>query len=297
MIEWLQPRAQRYRFLPYAQSRSALPWIIGMMTFLAALAIAAAAALSFATSALGGNIGRDFTVQIVEPDPVALDRQTRAAVALLRARSDVESIRRFSRPALEALLEPWLGVGNVGEDVTLPAMIDAAFIAGTPPDVDGLRAALVGVAPGARLDTHAQWFAPLAGAANVLKWLVAAVALVVAAATITIVSLSVRASLGSHSQTIETVHILGAEDLTIAHLYQYRYGKAGMFGSLVGLVAAGACIIAISGLLAGFDGGILAEARLGAVGWLLLGLLPAVVTLLCACVARFTVLRALGAML
>ncbi len=298
MIGWLQPRAQRYRFLPEGRTGSeALPWIIDMMTFLAALALAGGFALSTATDGLTRGLTRSFTVQIVEADPIRRDAAASTIMALLRDRDDIVDVTRVSDTAMRTLLEPWLGTGNIGEELPLPAMIDAQFADGVVVDTAALDALVRGVAPSVRVDDHAQWFAPLAGIVETLKWLAIIIGVLVTIATTAIVALGVRSGLNTYQSTIETLHMMGAEDGAIADVFQYRYAVYGLTGGLVGFVAAFAMIVLIGQFLDEFGGGLAGTAGLTGAGWLLLFLLPFAVTVLAMLTARLTVLRTLKAQL
>ena len=298
MIAWLQPRAQRYRFLPDQRlGGGALPLVVALMTFLAALALAGGVALSMATASLTQGVDRGFTVQVVEPNPELRDRHARAVVAVLEGRGDVTGIHMLGDSEIAALLEPWLGTGNVGDDLPLPVMIDARFAGAGSADLAAIRSAVAAVAPGARVDDHAQWFAPLAGIVDLLSWLSLAIAALVALATAAIVALSVRAAINAYTPTIETLHMVGAEDRTIAALFEYRYALSGLIGGGIG-VAAGAVVIVIVGRLLGeFGGGLAGALSLPPLGWAALAMLPVAMMGLALATARVTVGRALKAQL
>lgn len=293
MIAWLQPRAQRYRFLPESRwAGGALPWIIGMMTFLATLALAGGMALSNGAAALTGGLSRSFTVQIVEPNPDVKREHTAAIAAMLRARADLADVVVLGDSELRALVEPWLGSGNIGEDLPLPAMIDARWRSGTG-DMAAISEAVRAIAPTARIDTHAQWFRPLAGVVEVLRWLAVSIGVLVVATTAAIVALSVRAALSTHGPTIETLHIMGAEDRTVAALFEYRYAIQGLIGGAIGAIAGFAVIIFIGNLLGQFGGGLAGEIGLSPLGWTALAAVPLLVALLTILTVRITVGRRL----
>jgi cell division transport system permease protein len=298
MIGWLQPRAQRYRFLPERRlGDGALPWVIGIMAFLASLALAGGIALAAASASLAGSVERGFTIQLVEPNADIRATQTRAVVRMLAARRDVTNVRIVGPDEMRALLEPWLGAGNVGEELPLPVMIDGAFVPDAPVDPAVIARAAGRIAPGARLDTHAQWFAPLAGVVDLLTWLALAIGVLVAVATAAIVTLSVRSAISSYAPTIETLHMIGAEDRTVAALFEYRYALSGLLGGAGGVVAATLVIVAMDGLLGEFGGGTIAELHLPLLGWAALVLIPVAMMVLALAAARRTVGRALRAQL
>jgi cell division transport system permease protein len=298
VIGWLQPRAQRYRFLPESKwGGGALPWVIGMMTFLVALALAGGISMSNATSSMTAALSRTFTVQIVEANPELRREQAETAASLLRGLPGIADVEIVGEAEMRRMLEPWLGEGNVGEDLPLPAMIDASFERGASISSEQVARLVRTAVPKARVDDHAQWFGPLAEVVEVLKWLSIALAVLVAATTASIVALSVRAALSSYRPTIETLHMMGAEDRTISQLFQYRYGIQGLLGGVLGFLSALAVIFVIGGLLGDFGGGLAGDARLTLLGWTALALLPIVVTLLTLVTARVTVERALRAQL
>lgn len=291
----LVPRAQRHRFLPEGQgSGGLLPWIIAVMAFLTALALALGIGLAHATKALGDDLGRTATVQIVEANPDLRAAQAQAAVKLLAADPAVAHIAPLTRRDIDALLEPWLGEGNVSDDLPLPAMIDIEL----RPSAD--RAALVerlrAAAPGARFDDHARWLAPLADLLRALQGAASAAVLLIAAATIAVVALGVRSGLGVHRPTIEVLHLMGAEDAMIARLFQYRHLIHGLIGGALGTAAAMLVIAALQ-LFAARIGGLLAAITLPWTGWAMLGLLPIAIGLLAMVAARISVARALAAQL
>jgi cell division transport system permease protein len=175
----------------------------------------------------------------------------------------------------------------------LPAMIDAVFKPGAPDNSAAIAEAVQLAAPSARVDDHASWFAPLAGIVDVLRWLAIAIGVLVTAATIAIVALSVRSAISTFGPTIETLHMMGAEDRTIAALFQYRYAIHGLTGGTIGFGAALVVVIMIGQLLAGFGGGIAGTISIPLAGWAALVALPLLVALLTRVTARLTVDRAL----
>ncbi|MFT2604592.1 hypothetical protein ACMWQW_32590, partial [Escherichia coli] len=68
----------------------------------------------------------------------------------------------------------WLGArpGDAVEDLPIPALIDVRLTgAATPDRVAAIRAALVPMAPSARIDAQAAWLTPVFRALRALQWL------------------------------------------------------------------------------------------------------------------------------
>jgi cell division transport system permease protein len=284
------------RLLPEGRLAGPMPWVIAIMMFLTVLAAAAGLGLGSAASSLGADIGRRLTVQIMEPNPDLREAEARRAVAVLEHMKGVGRVHRLRLDEIQRLLEPWLGPGGMEADLPIPAMIDADLDAGAL-GVDGVRAAIAGAAPSARIDTGSAWLAPLGRLIGALKWLAAALVLLMIGATAATVVLAARAALDTHRSTIEVLHLMGATDIQVARLFQRRIALDALFGGTVGLVAAFLVLLLIGDRAAALGSDLIGAAGLPAGSWLLLVALPIFGVLLAMLVARTTILRALGGML
>src|ERR1700690_754285 len=82
-----------------------LPWIIALMVYLAALAIAGMMALHGTIGRWDSSLAGTLTIQLPPGDPAQLD----AVMAALRSMQGVQSATALDAAANAALLEPWLG--------------------------------------------------------------------------------------------------------------------------------------------------------------------------------------------
>jgi cell division transport system permease protein len=285
------------RLLPEGRLAGPMPWVIAIMMFLTVLAAAAGLGLGGAAASLDDDIGNRITVQVVEPNPDRREAEARRAVDELRRQPGVESVRRLEAGEIEKLLEPWLGSGGLEGDLPIPAMIDAELSPGAYAQLDGLRASLGQVAPSARIDDNAQWLAPLGRLMSALKWLAAALVLLMIGATAATVVLAARASLDTHRGTIEVLHLMGATDVQVARLFQRRIALDALFGGIVGFILATLVLLVIGRRVGALGSDLLGSAGLPPLTWLILVALPAFGVLLAMLVARATILRALGRML
>ncbi len=286
--ESLQPRAERFRFLPQEKvASSALPWIIALMVLLAVLGLATGLSLASGVGVLDEGLSRSFTVQIVEPNPDEMTRKVDAAETLLAKTEGISDIDRLSEDRLRGLLEPWLGTGNVGEDLPLPMMIDAKAAEGV--DIDALGVRLAREIEGARLDDHASWLAPVGRVAWALATVALIAALLVAVATAAIVILGVRAGLGRHRETIDVLHLMGAEDRHISALFQYRFAMIACLGAAIGFGLGLIVLIVVGQLIGAVGGGLAGAAGLPWWGWMIICAVPFGAVLLSMSTARITV--------
>jgi cell division transport system permease protein len=283
------------RLFPEGRVAGPMPWVIAIMMFLTVLAAAAGLALSAGADRIGSQIGNRVTVQIVEPNPDRRAAEARAAAAALGQVPGVAAVRPVPDEEVAKLLEPWLGDHAADADLPVPAMIDVDL-------ADGGRLAAVEqavrqVSPSALVSDVAEWLAPLASLLASLQWLAIGLVLLMIGATAATVVLAARASLNTHNQTIEILHLMGATDHQIARLFQRRIAMDVLFGGLLGLSIALLTLVLIGGRIAAIGSELLGSASLPAEGWAALVALPIAGAVLALLVARVTILRALGRLL
>jgi cell division transport system permease protein len=289
----LQASAADRRLLQEGRLAGPMPWVIAIMMFLTALAAAAGLALGAAASGLSADLAGRLTVQLPEPSAEIREAQTKRVVAELKKLAAVTAIEPLPEEKVVAMLEPWLGTDGLDADLPLPALIDVTLRRNSPDDILLVRQTVKAAAPGARVDQHAQWLAPLSGLLQSLKWLSAALVILMTVATAAAVVLTARAALNTHRATIDVMHLLGASDDQIAKLFQRRIALDALFGGLVGLILALVVMLLIGQRMEALGSDLLGSATLGWGGWLIILTLPLAGAVLSTFSARLTVLRAL----
>jgi cell division transport system permease protein len=285
------------RLLPEGRLAGPMPWVIAIMMFLTALAAAGGLAMGDAAHRLGGDLGRQVTVQIVAADPAVRDRETDAAERVLGREEGVAGFRKLGGTEMQALLRPWLGDAGLDRDLPLPTMIDVDLSDAGRARLDRIAAGLVAAAPHMRIDDHAAWLAPLVGLIRSLGLLAAGIVAMMVGATAAAVVLAARSALNTHRQTIDVMHMMGSTDVQVARLFQRRLALDALFGAVVGLVGAIAVILGIGRRLTEIGSGLVGSITLPWAAWLALLALPILAGLLALGVARITVQRALASTL
>jgi len=289
---WLTSAAGR-RLLPEGWLSGPMPWVIAIMMFLMVLAAAAGLALGFAARGLDSHMSSQITIQIVDADQVRRDAAADRIVMATAGLPGIASVRRIGDREIAELLRPWLGAGLAENDLPVPAMIDVAFLPGSTDGFAVTETAVRAISPRARIDSHAQWLAPLAGLIASLRWLAGVLVLLMAAAAAFTVVLAARAALDTHQTTIEVMHHLGSSDAQIAQLFQRRIATDALFGGLVGLLLASFVIFTVGDRIARVGSDLIGSVELPLAAWGLLALLPLAGTLLAMVAARLTIVMAL----
>ncbi len=238
--------------LPRDKGAVPLDFVIAVMAFLAALALGASLIADRATESWRHGLAGKLTVQVLPSDSSdaakRLDRETDAAVNLLRATPGVAHAAPLSDAELDALVAPWVGKGGLTADIPLPRLIDAVLVPGAELDVAGLSARLKRVAPHAVLDDHQSWIARLSAIADTVRYSAYIVLLLIAGATAATVSFATRAGLAAHHEMVALLHQMGARAGFIAGTVERHYFFSALGAALLGTLLAALLFLSVGGL-------------------------------------------------
>ncbi len=293
--------ARRRSDLPLEKDGSGrfLPWLIALMVYLACLSLAGSITLSDASERWRVGLTGTLTVQIAAPEGAAEGEDAlavSAALDVLRATPGIQTARKMPRDEVVALIEPWLGRGNVARDLPVPTLIDVTLIPTAEVDTIGLAIQLERAAPGARLDDHKVWIGRLARLSATVGAIATAIVGLIAAAAAATVVFATRTGLAVHQSVIEVLHIIGARDSYIARQFQGHAMSLALRGGLLGLILAGLTLGLLGGLAGQLEGPLLPQLTLTPVLWGGLAALPLGAAIIATVTARLTVLQALRRM-
>jgi cell division transport system permease protein len=242
----------RKSILPRDQAAARLDVVIGVMAFLAALALGAS--LISERAALGWRAGLSdkLTVQVLVPEQgdirAELERQTNAALAVLQAAPGIAHAALLSDKDTMALIEPFIGGDKLIDDLPLPRLIDADVSPGASVDLPALTARLKSAAPNAILDDHSRWIARLKGISDTVIWAAYGILFLIAIATAATVSFATRAGLDAHHEMVALLHQMGARSGFIARAFERHYFVSALGAAAAGTVLAALCFLAAGGL-------------------------------------------------
>jgi len=260
------------------------------MAFLAVFALALSLASGRLAAQWGQELAQTATIRIVAPADQRAT-QTKAALHVLETTPGVMAARALSNEEQEALLAPWFGQDLPLETLPVPRLIEV--VTGGTFDPTGLRLRLAAEVPGAVLDDHGRWRAPLVIAAKRLRMLGWASAVLIIAAVAAMVTLAAHAALSANQQVIAVLRLVGAKDNYIAQAFVRRFTLRAFAGSAVGMVVglgAVSLISANSGEAAGFLTGIGFQGA----GWLVPLAVPLISGFVALAATAYAASRALG---
>ncbi|MBV0913228.1 cell division protein FtsX [Anianabacter salinae] len=259
------------------------------MAFLAVFALA----LSLATGRLADRwsdaLARTATVRISAPMG-QVEAQTQAALRVLETTPGIASARPLGDAEQRALLEPWFGPDLPVDTLPIPQLIEVVET-GDGYDAQGLRLRLQAEAPGAVLDDHTRWRAPLVRAAERLRLLGILSMALIAAATGAMITLAANAALNANAQVIRVLRLVGARDVYIARAFVRRFTLRALSGAAAGTVLAMIAIALLPGAETG--GGFLTGLGFQGAGWLWPLVIPPLAALTAFWATRTAAFRAL----
>lgn len=280
--------------LPGFGVSSMLVMLIAIMVFLTALALAGAVSLSLGAQNMQRQLSRGLTVQIIHGEPQVKAVETAAAAKALRRLKGVESVEVLRRETIAYVLEPWLGAMAHDADLPVPAIIEVQVAGEALGQVASIKAALAKIAPHARVESQAQWLKPLTGLFQTILSLAIFIVFLTALALIGTVVMATRAALNTHRETIEVMHLMGAEDGQISRMFEWRVALDAVLGGVIAIVvAAGVLMFVVRGATALDSAVFNAGDMSGPIGlvFIILPLLAAVIAALTARIAVFRSLR------
>jgi cell division transport system permease protein len=251
-------RATQGRILPREAGAAPLEVVIGVMAFLAALALGASLIADRAAQSWREGLSGRLTVQILppaqgSPEPT-LTNETGAALVVLRGTSGIVRAMPLSQAESEKLVEPWLGAGAMVGDLPLPRLIDVTLLPGSHVDLAGLTQKLARAAPDSILDDHTRWIGRLKSLADAVVWCAYGILALIAVATASAVAFATRAGLEAHHDIVALLHQMGAQSGFIARSFEWHYLISALAAGAVGGAFAAGLFVAASGLeLAGIE--------------------------------------------
>lgn len=287
-----------------------LGWLSALMSFLAALALAGAMAVSDMADRWTAGLAGGLTVQVAasgvgsgpapggtgDADPQRRQRdRAEKALEITRATPGVRRADVMDDESVSRLLEPWLGPGAAADPLLpVPSLIEAQ-VAG-PVDVAGLRRRLDAAGLAASVDDHAVWLSDLSAFAGAATAAALGVAALIFGSGLAAVAFAVRAGLAINHDVVRLLHLMGAPDDYISRQFETHIGRRTLRGGAVGAAAAAAALLGLDQLAGGLRATLLPTLDFSFWQWAALLLTPPAMALPAVAVARRTVRRGLERM-
>lgn len=271
--------------------------VIAVMCYLASIALGLTLTVRQMASEYAKDLSGAITVQLKPSDAADPDQQMSRALEILNGTQGLYDIQALTSGDAEALVEPYIGRGNLPADVQIPQLVDVRIDPDARPDLDALAARLAANVPGAELNDHSRWKARLLAFSSSLQGVSVAALLLIVLAAVAIVIFATRAAMAANQQVVEVLHLIGAEDGFIASEFQDHFLRLGVVAGLTGAVCAAATLW-LMGRVAGAEAEMFIPGL--ALGWTAYGsliLVPILSGVVAMITARLTALAVIGKVL
>ena len=259
------------------------------MAFLSVFALALSLATTRLADQWSSELAQSSTIRISAP-PEQADAQVLAALRVLETTPGVASARALTDEEQRDLLTPWFGPDLPLDALPIPKLIEVLETADGY-DPSGLRARLQAEVPGAVLDDHTRWRAPLVRAADRLRWLGWIAIVLITGATGTMITLAAHSALSANSQVVRVMRLVGAQDMYIARAFVRRFTLRALVGAFGGTVLGALAILTLPS--ADNAGGFLTGLGFQGAEWLWLLLIPILAGIVAFFATRAAALRTL----
>lgn len=279
--------------------------VMTIMCYLACVALGALIIINKSIDNWTSDISGQVTVQIRPVSGFDVEAEIAKAVTIIEATDGVSDVNILGADEARALLEPWLGAGEILEELPIPRLIEVTIDRQAPPDLSALADKLKTSVEGASLDTHQRWQDQLVRAAGTLRVIGYSVLVLISATTVAIIVFATRSAMYSNRQIVEVLHLVGARDNFIAVQVQRHFLRLGLKGGLIGALVGAISFTAVnmlatdgtSGLAQNIDAIASGTYNFSIANYLLLLLIPLVATLISLITARLAIMRILSGVL
>lgn len=217
--------------------------VIAVMCALACFAALTARGAYRAAETWSADMRAALTVRVLTPDDA--DAARRAAAALERLEG-VVSATAMSPERTQALLEPWLGSGELPEEIPLPRLVEVEMRPGAQGVAEAAAKALSALGVEAEIDDHARWIAEVERATGLVQLGALLAVALLGGAALAAVSLATRAALSAQTDVVEILHLVGARDEFVAGVVQRAFFMETVKAGAAGAAAAGIVAVALA---------------------------------------------------
>ncbi len=279
-----------------------LTMLIGLMTFLAVMALGASFVLSGIADRWSSGLENKLTIEVPAEkgreirNPLDIKGLQERVAVILRNDRNIASFEIMERTEIQKLLEPWLGKNALIDTVPLPGLITVNLKSSEPAVLEKLQKDIRAIDETIAVDTHESWLADLLRLTATLQFATFVITIIIAVTTVMAVAGGVRSRIAIHRADVELLHLMGASDEYITKQFQRHTLILALKGGAAGLVGAALIMTLIHVFSGSTQSGLLPTISLGPVALLALLITPLIGAGIAALTARLTVLRALSEM-
>ena len=227
-----------------ADERQARPLtiVVAIMCALGCLAALTARAGFRAAETWTSDLKSAMTVLIDSPrDEVSLNR----ALVIVQKTPGVKAANIMDKEKAKKLLRNYgANIGVLIDELPLPNIIEVGLDRKIEGTEENLQKNLSGAGFKIEIDDHSRYSGEIIKTSAVLRGFAIMALLSLIVAAITTIAFAARAALESRRDSVEILHLVGAEDEFVAREVQIRFMRLGLVSGAYGALAAGVMVFA-----------------------------------------------------
>ncbi len=217
--------------------------LIGLMSFLTALALIGMFALNDMSRRWSSGLENKVTIEIafetsnghlLSNDTIT--RETKKLSIALSKHDLVKDISVLSRNDISELISPWIGSNILLTDIPLPGIISLELYKSDEESLDTLKKDVSKISNYSNIETHHEWLSDLIKFTTILKSLACLITIIIGATTIIAIIAGIKSRLAIHKKEVNLLHHMGATDNYIARQFQRHAMILAFKGSLIGTI-------------------------------------------------------------
>jgi len=265
-----------------------LPWLMGIMVFLATLLLCLGVSVSGWVVEHNSSYAESFTVNI-PADTDNLDDRINALTSALKEMDGIQGVTKVPEANLQEWLKPWLGSSSAFSDLPLPTILEVSIDTRQKFDYPAIQKNLSSIVPGVEVDAHELWVAAFNSFSSAVQSLMVILSILIICGMAMMISFTSRAALKLHAKTVALLHSIGAEDRYITRQFQNEAFRLVMPGALGGALIGGIAYLLAGLYIASLNTSIMPSLAFTRGHYVLLAVMPLTCTLVAWVVARITV--------
>lgn len=290
-----------FSVLPLSDDSSSrfLPWLIAFLVWLATIALAAVMILSSYSNQWRNDLTGTLTVQITAAsngEIARTEQRLNLALDILRNTPGIIAAEPVPLKHVFDLLSPWLDRDLITETLNLPIprLIAVKLHSKENVDIDLLSAKLNKEIDNTQIDNHSVWLDKIITITKAIEIIALAVLVLIGLAVTSTIVFATQTSLAIHRNTIDLLHVIGAEDAYVANQFQRHAFTLGLKGGIAGVLIATVNVLGLGILWSDVASTMLPTTTLTIGEWCYILSVSLVAAMITTFTARITVLRALG---
>lgn len=219
---------------PRPEQGRSLIFVLIVMAFLAGLALLFLRGADRMSERWTAQLSESSTVQILISDDSRRDIEIQAAWSVLRKTLPRATLNTLSQDEARALIQPWLGSGQLPDDLPIPGVIEIDSDIRLPEDSLMRQFEAVGV--NAMIDDHSRYSSRLKRTVGRLVMLGVSLIALIGFAAMAVSVFATRAGLAAQRDIIHVLVQAGASDFFVARLFTGQSARRGLVGAGIGVV-------------------------------------------------------------